>query len=353
MRPLRPLAVLPGRMPGLGLLRRRRLELARARLRPAARRSGARPVIVIRRWHELRGRFLRPVVALGKFDGVHRGHQKLLGEVRRLSRKRRVPSMALTFDVHPQSLIRPHRVPPLLSTPEEKIRCLAESGIDALFYVKFTPSFARIPAWEFARDYLAGRIGAGMVLAGKNFRFGRNRTGDVEKLERWGKKLGFEFRVVPQIMVGGEPASSTRVRRVIAEGDMAQAARLLGRPYSLEGTVVHGEGRGEGLGAPTANIVPPSKLLPPDGVYLVRASIEGGEAKPAVANLGVSPTFGGGERRLEVHLLDGRGDLYGREISVRFEKGLRPEMVFDSPGGLARQIEKDLQRARRHFGSIG
>lgn len=306
-------------------------------------------MIVIRRWRELKGHFLRPVVALGKFDGVHRGHQKLLGEVRRLSRKRRVPSMALTFDVHPYSLVKPHRVPPLLTTPEEKIRSLSESGIDALFYVKFTPSFARISAWEFARDYLAGRMGAGMILAGQNFRFGRNRTGDVEKLERWGKKLGFEFQVVPQIMVGGEPASSTRVRRVIVEGDMAQAARLLGRPYSIEGRVVHGEGRGEGLGAPTANLTVPAKLLPPDGVYLARASLGGGEAVPAIANLGLSPTFGGGERRLEVHLLEGKGDLYGREMAVFFERRLRPEIVFDSPGDLADQIGKDLRKARRHF----
>lgn len=306
-------------------------------------------MIVIRSWDDLKGRFRRPVVALGKFDGVHRGHQKLLAEVRRLAGKRGAPSMALTFDVHPNSLIRPHRVPPLLTTPEEKVKEIAGSKVDALMYLKFTPSFARLSAWEFARDYLAGRIGAGMILAGKNFRFGRNRTGDVEKLRRWGTKLGFEFRVVPQIMVAGEPASSTRVRKVIAEGDMVQATRLLGRPYSMEGAVVPGAGRGEKLGAATANLSLPGKLLPPDGVYLVRSSLGGGEAEPALANLGFSPTFGGEKRRLEVHLLGGKGRLYGRTMRVYFEKFLRPEISFPSAGDLALQIDKDLKVARRYF----
>lgn len=306
-------------------------------------------MIVVRRWRDLKNRFDRPVVALGKFDGVHRGHQKLLAEVRRHARQRRAPSMALTFDVHPQSLIRPHRVPPLLTTPEEKVAQIALSKVDALFYLKFTASFAQVSAWHFARDYLAGRIGAGMILAGKNFRFGRNRTGDVEKLRRWGKKLGFEFQVVSQIMVGGEPASSTRVRKVIAEGDMVQAARLLGRPYSLEGEVVHGEGRGRGLGAPTANISLPSKLLPPDGVYLVRASLGRGRPAPALANLGLSPTFGGARRRLEVHLLGKAGKLYGKTMHVFFERYLRPEASFPSAEALARRIEEDMVRARAYF----
>jgi len=307
-------------------------------------------VIVIRRWKDLRGRFHRPVVALGKFDGVHRGHQKLLGEVRKLAKRQNAASMAVTFDVHPHSLLRPHRVPPSLTTPDEKVRYIGESGIDALLYLRFTPSFARLSAWEFARDYLAGRIGAGAVMAGRNFRFGRNRTGDVEKLGRWGRKLGFEFRVVPQITICGIPASSTIVRREIAAGNMGQAACLLGRPYSLEGTVSRGAGRGASLGAPTANLTLPSKLLPPDGVYIVEAALDGGEPEPGLANLGFSPTFGAEERRLEVHLLRGRGALYGRVMRVFFETFLRAEAPFSSPDQLAAQIGKDVMAAKRHFG---
>ena len=304
---------------------------------------------VIRRWEDLKGKFARPVVALGKFDGVHRGHQKLLAEVKRLSEERKAPSMAVTFDVHPHSLTRPHRVPPTLSTPEEKVERIALAGMDALLYIKFTSEFAALSAWEFARDYLAGKIGAGLILAGKNFRFGRNRTGDVEKLRRWGKKLDFEFRVVSQITLGGEVTSSTRVRKIIAAGDMMRASRLLGRPYAVEGMVYPGEGRGEGLGAPTANVSLPPKLLPPDGVYLVNASLGGGKPLPGLANLGVSPTFEGRERRLEVHVLGRSGMMYGKVMRVYFERFLRPERSFPSAADLARQIGEDVKAAKEYF----
>jgi riboflavin kinase/FMN adenylyltransferase len=306
-------------------------------------------VKVIRRWQDLKGRFARPVVALGKFDGVHRGHQKLLAEVKRLAAKRKAPSMAVTFDVHPHSLIRPHRVPPMLSTPEEKVEYIAASGMDALLYLKFTPEFASLTAWEFARGYLAGKIGAGMILAGKNFRFGKNRTGDVDKLRRWGEKLGFEFRVVAQITVSGEPASSTRVRKIIASGDMVRATRLLGRPYAVEDMIYPGEGRGEVLGAPTANLSLPPKLLPPDGVYLVRASLAAGRPAPALVNLGFSPTFKGTERRLEVHVLGKSGMMYGKVMRVYFERFLRGEKSFPSADALSRQIQADLRDANEYF----
>jgi riboflavin kinase/FMN adenylyltransferase len=306
-------------------------------------------VIIIRSWRELGSRFPRPVVALGKFDGVHRGHQKLLAEVRQLARKRGAPSMAVTFDAHPNRTLRPSKVPPVLATQEERIEYIESAGIDALLLIRFTKAFAGIPAMTFARDYLAGRIDASLILAGSNFRFGRNRTGDVAKLERWGNRLGFEFRPVSQVMVDGEPVSSTRVRRVIAEGDIRQATRLLGRHYSVDGIVVHGSGRAEGLGARTANITLPAKLLPPDGVYLVRGAVEEDKPVPGLANLGYSPTFGGTERRLEVHLLGEDRMIYGRSMRVFFEDRLRDEKTFPTPEALASQIADDLKRARRHF----
>jgi riboflavin kinase/FMN adenylyltransferase len=239
----------------------------------------------------------------------------------------------------------------VLSTIEEKSAAIAAAGIDCLLYLEFTPAFARLTALEFARDFLGQRIGARMVLAGENFRFGRNRGGDTEMLRRWGPRFGFRFRAVTQATVGGEPVSSTRIRRVIAAGEMRLAASLLGRPYSIEGEVDHGFRRGRDLGAPTANLHLPGKLLPPDGVYLARASVDGGEPAPAVLNLGTSPTFGPGERRLEVHLLRFSGDLYGRRVRVFFERLLRHEMRFPTPQALARQIRIDVARAERHFGS--
>lgn len=308
-------------------------------------------MIVVRDPRDLAGRCARPVVALGKFDGVHRGHRRLLGAVLREARRLEAPAVVVTFDVHPDSLLHPHQVPPALTTVEEKSRAIEASGVDCLLYVEFTPAFARLTAWEFARDFLAGGLGARMVFAGAAFRFGRNRGGDTDMLRRWGRKLGFRFRAVPQATFGGEPVSSTRVRRVVAAGEMKLASQLLGRPYSVEGVVDRGEARGRDLGAPTANLHLPGKLLPPDGVYLARAAVDGGEPEPAIVNLGTSPTFGDGERKLEVHLLRwAGGELYGRGVRVHFERFLRAETRFPNAQSLARQIGLDIARARRHFG---
>jgi len=306
-------------------------------------------MIVAHNPEELPPRCARPVVALGKFDGVHRGHAKLLAAVLRLARREGAPSMAVTFDVHPDSLLRPHQVPPVLTTMEEKTAAIAAAGIDCLLYLEFTPVFARLSALEFARDFLGGSLGARLVLAGENFRFGRNRGGDTEMLRRWGPRFGFGFRAVPQATVAGEPVSSTRIRRVIAAGEMRLAAALLGRPYSIEGEVDHGVSRGRELGAPTANLRLPGKLLPPDGVFLARAAIDRGEPLPAVVNLGTSPTFGPGERRLEVHFLHFSRDIYGRRVRVFFERYLRHETRFPSAEALARQIAVDIAVAKRHF----
>ncbi len=308
-------------------------------------------MIVVRDVRELAGRCRRPVVALGKFDGVHRGHAKLLAAVLRLARREGAPAMAVTFDVHPDSLLRPHQVPPLLTTVEEKTDAIRAAGIGCLLYLEFTPSFAHLTAHEFAEDFLGRRLGARWVLAGETFRFGRNRGGDTDMLRRWGAALGFRFRAVPQATFGGEPVSSTRIRRVIAAGEMRLAAQLLGRPYSIAGTVEHGEARGRGLGAPTANLVLPGKALPADGVYLARASVGRGEPRPALVNVGTSPTFGAGERRVEVHLLDFAGNLYGRRMRVHFERHLRPESRFPDAEALARQIRADVSRAERYFRS--
>lgn len=306
-------------------------------------------MIVVRDIDELADCCRRPVVALGKFDGVHRGHRKLIEAVLRRARRMQAPGLAVTFDVHPDSLLRPHQVPPHLTTVEEKTRYIAETGLACLLYLEFTPAFARLSAWEFAEQYLAQRIRAQVVLAGENFRFGRNRGGDTDMLRRWGPKLGFEFIAVPQATVGGEPVSSTRIRRVIAAGEMKLAAQLLGRPYSIEGDVEHGVRRGRELGAPTANLVLPPKLLPPDGVYLVQASIAGGAPLPGLVNLGTSPTFGDQRRRLEVHLLGFSGVLYGKRVRVFFERYLRHEARFPSAKALARQIRRDIERAERYF----
>ena len=306
-------------------------------------------MIVVRDVRDLERCCRRPVVALGKFDGVHRGHAKLLGAVLRLARRERAPAIAVTFDVHPDSLLRPHQVPPLLTTVEEKTAAIRAAGVQCLLYLEFTPAFARMTAHEFAAGFLSRRLGARWVLAGETFRFGRNRGGDTDMLRRWGPALGFRFRAVAQATFGGEPVSSTRIRRVIAAGEMRLAAQLLGRPYAIEGLVEHGEARGRGLGAPTTNLVLPGKLLPPDGVYLARAAIARGALRPALVNLGTSPTFGASARRLEVHLLGFTGNIYGRRVRVHFERHLRPEARFPDAAALARQIRADVARAERYF----
>ncbi len=289
-------------------------------------------------------------VALGNFDGVHLGHQELVRRLRAAAAPAGLSAVALTFDPHPLSVLAPARAPVPLTTLDERARLLRSCGLDAVVALPFTDELSRCPAEEFARRYLAEWLRARRVAVGQGFRFGRGRAGDAELLGRLGTALGFEVLVVPPVLEDGQPVSSTRVREALGRGAVEVAAGLLGRPHRLRGRVIEGARRGRGLGFPTANLAPPEVALPADGVYAGWALLEG-DRHAAVVNVGRRPTFDHGELRLEAHLLDWQGDLYGRELALDFVARLRGERRFDGPAALVAQIGHDADRARQLLGA--
>ncbi|MBI5495475.1 MAG: bifunctional riboflavin kinase/FAD synthetase [Deltaproteobacteria bacterium] len=289
-------------------------------------------------------------VALGNFDGVHRGHQELVRRARAHAARLGGPSIVLTFDPHPSRVLAPARAPPLILPTPHRLDLLAGLGVDAVVLVPFTAELARVPADAFVRDVLAGALRAAVVVVGFNFTFGHGRAGTPALLHTLGAAHGFTVDVVDGVLEGGEPISSTRARLAIQQGDMAAATRLLGRPFAVRGTVVHGHHRGRTLGFPTANLAAHVELLPALGVYAARVDAVGGGppvAHPAVVNVGTAPTFGGSLVTVEVHLLDADTDLYGRELEVAFVHRLRPEQRFDGIDALRGQIQADVTEARR------
>jgi riboflavin kinase/FMN adenylyltransferase len=284
------------------------------------------------------------VVALGNFDGVHRGHQALVALV---VADRSAPSAVLTFDPHPARVLNPAQAPSALMTLDQKAEALEALGVERLVVVPFTPAFARTSAEDFARVVLRGTLGALRVVVGEGFRFGHGRSGDVAALAAAGGRLGFVVRSLPPVLEGGAPISSSRIRELLTRGEVEGAARLLGRSYAVDGTVVPGAGRGRGLGIPTANLAVQNETLPAEGVYACRFLLRGeAGGRAAVANLGRRPTFGGGLPALEAHLLDFAGDLYGREARVEFVERLRGERAFPDAAALVQQVRRDAEAAR-------
>jgi riboflavin kinase/FMN adenylyltransferase len=288
----------------------------------------------------------RSVVAVGVFDGVHLGHQRLLHELLELSSALRSVPTVLTFRNHPDELLR-GTAPPLLVSVPHRLRLLRRAGVQRLVLLDFEPRLQRLRAREFAEQLLVARLHARGLLLGYDSALGRDREGTPEHFQLLGRELGFEVRVGAPFTVDGRTVSSTAIREAIAHGDLLGAYRLLGRFPSSFGVVVKGAGRGRKLGFPTANVLPQTPVLPPHGVYAVEAILDG-QARPGIANLGVRPTFAGGsgEMLLEVHLFDFDGDLYGRELEVCFVEFLRPERKFVDPAALRAQVAEDIARAR-------
>lgn len=294
-----------------------------------------------------RGGRLTPCVALGFFDGVHRGHQQVIRRGYTESRRRGVPLAVFTFKTHPQAVLHPAHPPRLLTTFEERVAALAELGVEYLVWTEFTKEFARHTPEAFIRDILVGRLGASAVYAGYNYHFGWRAAGTVALLAKEGPRYGFEVRIHRPVQVQGMTVSSTLIRDVVGKGEMARARLLLGRPYALQGRVTKGHGRGRGLGSATANmLLPEEKVAPAEGVYAVAARWGEDLWRPAVANVGAPPTFGDRDARLEVHVLDGSPSLEGRVLSVAFLERLREQRRFSGPVELAAQIARDIQRAR-------
>jgi riboflavin kinase/FMN adenylyltransferase len=285
-------------------------------------------------------------VTVGSYDGVHIGHQQLLGQMMQSAGQHGYSTAVITFHPRPQAVLAPHRLSLDLITPDEKIRLFCQLGVDLVATLPFTPELARVSAAEFVQDLVA-RLHMRQLWVGAGFTLGRGREGDVPFLARLGQATGFEVRLVDPVMCDGEPVSSTRIRHALAQGDIRQVTRLLGRYHALTGSIVHGALRGRQLGFPTANLAPPAHLVvPPNGVYACFACV-GDLHRPAVANVGIRPTFiGQEEHTIEAHLLDFDGDLYGQTARLELVEFLRPERRFDGPAALVRQIRVDIEEAR-------
>jgi riboflavin kinase/FMN adenylyltransferase len=289
------------------------------------------------------------VVTVGMFDGVHRGHRALLDRVAAEAAARGVPAAAVTFDRHPLAVLRPGSEPPLLTTLDRKVALLGEAGMEVVLVLPFTRELSEVPAEAFATEVLFDALAARAVVVGENFRFGHRAAGDPALLADLGRPRGIDVVAVPLQTHDGEVVSSTRVRSELAAGDVAAAAASLGRPYAVEGVVIEGDRRGRPLlGVPTANLqAPPGIALPADGVYAGHLSDEAdGVARAAAISVGTNPQFGT-DRRVEAHVLDFDGDLYGHRVSVAFAHHLRDQAVFAGTDELAAQIRTDIDQARR------
>ncbi|HEX2729376.1 MAG TPA: bifunctional riboflavin kinase/FAD synthetase [Rubrobacteraceae bacterium] len=287
------------------------------------------------------------VVALGNFDGVHLGHQAVLRRAVEEGRNRGEPVVAATFHPHPRAVLRPGEEPWLLSTLEMRRELLSRYGVDEVYVVRFDKELSRKSPEEFVRDVLVGEIGAGAVVVGENFRFGYRAAGDLDELRRLMRSFGGDAIGVPLRGANGEEEiNSTRIRAMISSGAVTDAGRLLGRPYSVRGQVVEGDHRGRSIGFPTANLLPdPAVVVPARGVYAGYAHV--GEERYAVCtNVGVAPTFERGESKIEAHLLEFDGDLYGRAIDVSFMARIREERRFSGVEELKEQIARDVKEAR-------
>ncbi len=285
-------------------------------------------------------------VALGFFDGVHRGHQAILRGAVDCARRAGLEPVAFTFANHPSTVLAPDRVPGLLSSREERFGLIRALGLRVV-WLEFQPGFSRMPAPVFAQEVLRDRLGARAVSVGPNYRFGHGARGDAGLLKSLSAPLGFEVCRIPALESGGALVSSSRIRKLVRHGRMEAVSAALGRPYRLEGLVEAGHSRGAGLGMRTANLrIGADRVPPATGVYAVWTGTDG-DLRPGVANFGTSPTFGGGPHLLEVHLFDFEGELYGRALEVFLVSRLREELRFPDGGTLARQMVEDAARARR------
>lgn len=295
-------------------------------------------------------------VAIGVFDGVHLGHQDILGRAVEHARRLRASCAAVTFYPHPEVVLRPRSAPRMLTSLERKAALIAGLGVDELVVVRFDKEFARLSPAAFCGQVLSERLGAREVFVGENFRFGQGAAGSPADLREYGGAHGFRVVSVGLAEESGEVISSTRIRKLLARGEVAEAARLLGRPHRLGGTVVSGAGRGRVLEAPTANLEPERHLaMPRRGVYLTLASMDGAGTWPSLTSVGTNPTFENDDRiRVETLLLDFAGDLYGARLQVDFLERIRNQRTYADAASLAERIKEDIRIARAYFaGSSG
>jgi riboflavin kinase / FMN adenylyltransferase len=312
----------------------------------------------VQRWYgleEVPAEWGRSVITIGEFDGVHLGHQRIIARAVEIARQRELPVVVITFDPHPDEVIRPGTHPPLLTTSRRRAELLVGSGSDAVLVLPFTLEFSRLSPDEFVQTVLSDRLHAAAVVVGENFRYGHKAVGDVKLLGDLGEKLEFDVEGVPLVVKGHGVVSSTEIRERLEAGDVAGAAVLLGRPHRVDGVVVRGHQRGRTLGFPTANLQTPAHTaIPADGVYagwLLTLDSDGAEADrwPAAISVGTNPTFTDvAERTVEAYALDRDDlDLYGVHAAIEFTDRLRGNVRFDSIDELVAQITADVDEARR------
>jgi riboflavin kinase/FMN adenylyltransferase len=299
-------------------------------------------------------RIARPtVLTLGVFDGLHLGHQLVMSTVVERARALDAVPTVLTFDPHPRAVLHPESAPPLLQTFDQKIEAFGVLGIEQVIVIRFNQAFAQIEAEDFLRDVAGERLQAREIYLGRGFAFGRERRGNIELLRKVSAQLGFHAAEVAEVRLRGQRISSSAIRRLLAEGRVNLARRMLGRPYGVEGRVVHGEERGRTIGFPTANLRPQNRVIPRTGVYVTATLIEG-VWRRSVTNVGTRPTFeNNSEPTVETYVMNWTGNLYGDAVRVRFLHRLRDEKKFATVDELKRQIERDRRRAEGYFNRRG
>ncbi len=305
------------------------------------------PMEVINGIDNINRSFRNPAVTIGNFDGVHIGHLSLFQRVRALAERTAGESIVVTFNPHPLKVLRPSNGPPLITPHDQKVQLIEEAGIDVFIIIQFTRDFAQLSAHDFVKNIIHEKIGARTVVVGPDYRFGHQRGGDIPFLTRMGEELDFEVHVVTDLIVNGREVSSSTIRRFVIDGDLKSARQMLGRDYQIAGQVIPGRDRGGRLlGFPTANLQLHDELTPKPGVYATEVFVDGQRYEGAT-NIGYSPTFENGAFSVETHILDFKGDIYGKVIQVRFIERLRDERTFSGPQELSTQIHKDVDQARK------
>ena len=307
----------------------------------------------MQRWRGVEGAppgWGRCVVTIGVFDGVHRGHQQIIGRAVEKARAAGLPSVVLTFDPHPSEVVRPGSHPPVLTGSRTKAGLLEALGVDVMCVLAFTAQFSRLEPAEFVHAVLVEQLHAAAVVVGENFRYGHNGVGDVASLAASGQRFGFVVEGAPLQGAGETTWSSTYVRSCVDAGDVVEAAAVLGREHRIDGVVVRGDQRGREIGYPTANLEPlPWSAVPADGIYAGRL-VRGNQRLPAAISIGTNPTFAGRERRVEAYVLDFDGDLYGEHVGLSFTSRLRDTLRFDGVEPLVEQMARDVLRTRELVG---
>lgn len=303
---------------------------------------------VVRDLDTLKEKPCQTVVTIGNFDGVHLGHREIFRRVVDRARALRGTTAVVTFEPHPLRVLAPEKAPLRLNTPDEKVRLLTASCIDLLIVLKFDRKMAEMSAEAFVRDILVGKLGVKHLIIGYDYAFGRNRQGNADFLAEKSREYGFTLEVLEPIQAEQQVHSSTAIRKVLREGRVADAINILGRNFTLDGVVVHGDGRGRKLGFPTANLSTEKEILPCDGVYAVKVKWRD-HSYNGVINIGRRPTFDGGHITLEIHIIDFQGDLYGERLRIYFVDRLRGEEKFASVEELQEAVLKDIEQARKRL----